>query len=190
MSREMSSFESTRRAALLLGAPGVVDPALPRIIDVAADPPPQFERSGDSKGVDTFLSPKMPGRFSPSEIRRRPDDWRQARFLQAYLATMGNCSLARYFAAWSPGEYRAQLEKYPNFAQAQIDANEEIADRAKLILYSDLGLIEQVDVPIETRKTASSVLARLIEGLYARKDQLPLDGHRTPQKPRVARFRE
>jgi len=131
----------------------------------------------------------MPGRFAPSEVRKRAVVWRQARFLQVYSASMGNGGLARYYAAWSFGEYRRQLETNKKFAEAVKDAESEIADRATLILYSDLGLVENVDVPPSTRRVASAVLARLVEGLHARTEQLPIDGPRKGQKQRRVEFR-
>ncbi len=179
----MASSESARRALALLGDPHIVDPLLP----VPPPPPPTYQK--ETKGIDTFLAPKLPGRFQPSTVRKMADEDRQARFLQTYAATMGNRSLARYYAAWSPAEFRDQLKKHPNFALGVQDAEEEIADRAKLVLYSDLGLIEHIDVPVATRRVASAVLARLVEGLHARQEQLPIDGPRKPQKARRVRFK-
>lgn len=167
----------------LLGDPSLVDPIIP------IPPPEKPDYQKETRGVDTFLAPKMPGRFRPSEIRKLPLEERQARFLQVYQATMGNRSAARYYAAWSPVEFRIQVAENENFAQAILDAEEEIADRAKLVLYSDLGLIEHIDVPVATRKVASAVLARIVEGLHARQEQLPIDGPRKPQQQRRVAFK-
>lgn len=175
--------DPARRAMMLLGSPGVIDPIIP----IAPPEKPTYQK--ETKGVDTFLSPKLPGRFHPSAVRKLTGKERQARFLQVYASSMGNRTLARYYAAWSPAEYRAMVEADKVFARAVEDSEEEIADRAKLVLYSDLGLIEHINVPAATRKVASAVLARLVEGLHARQEQLPIDGPRKPQKQRRVAFR-
>jgi hypothetical protein len=179
----VTASESTLRALALLKAPEGIDPIFP----IAPPEKPDYQK--ETRGVDTFLSPKLPGRFTPAEVRRLGPEKRKARFLQAYAATMGNRSIARYYAHWTPAEFRILVDTDQVFAQAVLDTEEEIADRAKLILYSDLGMIEHIDVPVSTRKVASAVLARIVEGLHARQEQLPIDGPRKPQKARTVAFK-
>ena len=182
------------RLSKLLGAPPV--PQFARTPAVAPIPEPPDTNGlralagkaigkADTKGVDTFLAPRMPGRFAPSEIRKRGTEWRQDRYLKAYAATMGNHSIARFFAAWSPTEFRTEISNYPMFQQNIADEAEMIADRAKYVLYVDLGLIEG-EVGKKTRTSVSAVLARLVEDLHARSEQpTPKIPYKRPPPRRV-----
>lgn len=137
------------------------------------------------KGAFEFLNPRLPGRFSMTALRAMPREGRQARYLQTYAATMGNHSLSRYYAGWDPAQFRREVEECPDFQQAIRDADEEIADRAKFVLYTDLGLVNaELPEPIRSNKGMSVVLARIVEDLRERSEQQAPPGRRSPEAGR------
>ncbi len=137
-------------------------------------------RDPSMKSVWDFMLPKLPGRFVPSEIRRKDPAWRKDRYLKVFAATAGNPSIARYYAAWSAQEFRDVLAGDPDFQRDIDDEVAAIADRARFLLHQQLGLIAPTswggsEEDIEALKTlptaqgaAISALIRVAEELRER----------------------
>ena len=104
----------------------------------------------------------MLGRFWKKEIRQLPPEKRRARYLQIFLASVGNHSVSLYYCVWSQEEFEAALS--PGFQKEIRAARAQMADRTTFILHRALGLIKDEKGGLAPATNAQA-LAKVVDKL-------------------------
>lgn len=138
------------------------------------DPQEPQDEAAPSKSCaldyNTFLTPRLPGKFMKGNIKRKTMEWRKKRYLKAFRGSMGNHSIALYYSAWTPAEFREIVASDPDFEVAISDTKAEVSDRAAFILHKSMGLIAgSPDAPIDIAAQSGPVLARIVEKMNEKK---------------------
>jgi hypothetical protein len=126
------------------------------------------KKRSDSKDLQDFLYPPMPGTFSPYEMKKKPVEFLREKYLKTFAATAGNHSIAMYFCAWEQDDFEAALD---DDFQKRIDrARAQVADRAAFVMNRALGLVEN---KAEAAPPINSVaaLAVIVKNLRARREK-------------------
>lgn len=129
-------------------------------------PPPESASKPKVKPVVTtvedFLFPPLPVERLVLTVKRAPLEQRRGRYLQAFRSSMGNHSLAMFFAGWNQLEFEAVCDS--GFKQRISEEKAALADRATFIMHRSLGLVKSED-GAKTNLMSVSAMARVVEKL-------------------------
>jgi hypothetical protein len=126
-----------------------------------APPPEPLFANGGGKAVEHFLYPTLPGTFQPWEVRKLPLEKLRARYIQAFSASMGNHSVAKFYCCWAEVQFQAARTQA---FDAQIEETRvQLADRAKYIMYQGMGLVASEKPATPPQITAA--MAKVVESL-------------------------
>jgi hypothetical protein len=116
-----------------------------------------------TKEVTDFLYPPMPGAFLPSEMRKKDAEYRIARYMKTYSATMGNHSISLFYAAWNQEDFEIICAEFPEFPLMIAEEKNRLADRAQFMLHKTMGLIPNAGELDDTHQANAAALARVVE---------------------------
>lgn len=121
------------------------------------------------RGAESFLYPEMPKALTPGAVRKWSPEKRMGRYLEVYLATMGNHSMALFYCCWDQEEFDGLIAAFPQFARQITNSRAQLADRATFLMHRGMGLVKIGDEERpSTNLQVSSAMARVVEGLRAR----------------------
>ena len=130
--------------------------------------PVATKKRSDSKTLQDFLYPPMPGAFSPYEMKKKPIAFLREKYLKTLAATAANHSIAMYFCAWEQDDFEAALND--DFKKRIELARAEVASRADFLMHQTLSLVQNkagAAPPINS----VSALARIAKTFRARSEQ-------------------